>query len=83
MSLLYGMRSRGPLKYRKAFLVFDHLITLAQEVDLFWKPKLSGAGVIFLLNRYIVLITMLLNVSGVIFTVPAQVRFLHEFVNIV
>ncbi|TBU34170.1 hypothetical protein BD311DRAFT_774016 [Dichomitus squalens] len=58
------------------FLVFDYLITFAQEVEFFWKPKLSGAGVIFLLNRYIVLVTMLLNVSGVVFTAPA-----HRYVS--
>ncbi|TBU40970.1 hypothetical protein BD309DRAFT_1021032 [Dichomitus squalens] len=62
------------------FLVFDYLITFAQEVEFFWKPKLSGAGVIFLLNRYIVLVTMLLNVSGVVFTAPAHRYVFFDYI---
>ena len=50
-----------------ALLIFDHSITFIQEVDLFWKPKLTGAAVLFFLNRSIVLITVLLNTSGIFY----------------
>ena len=68
------LRDGRSLTCNAAFLVFDHLLTFAQEVDLFWKPKLTGAAVIFLLNQYIVLGTMIFNVSGIFFTVPPKVR---------
>ena len=43
-----------------AFLVFDHVITLGQEANLFWSRRLTGASVVFLLNRYIAIFNFIL-----------------------
>ncbi|PIL24624.1 hypothetical protein GSI_12508 [Ganoderma sinense ZZ0214-1] len=58
-----------------AFLIFDHLLTFIEEVDLFWKPKLTGAAVIFFLNRYIVLSTAFFNNFGFSLVVSPKVHF--------
>ncbi|KIM42726.1 hypothetical protein M413DRAFT_122450 [Hebeloma cylindrosporum] len=34
-------------------LVYDHMLTFDQEVNRIWRQKLSGASVLFLINRYI------------------------------
>lgn len=57
-----------------AFLVYEYMITFQLEVDLFWKTKVTGAVVLFFLNRYIVLVTSLLAVSGVVIDFTASVR---------
>ncbi|PPR07619.1 hypothetical protein CVT24_004172 [Panaeolus cyanescens] len=33
-------------------LVYDHLLTLQEEVERIWKQKTSGATILFLINRY-------------------------------
>ncbi|KAF9547692.1 hypothetical protein CPC08DRAFT_769395 [Agrocybe pediades] len=33
-------------------LIYDHLLTFSVEVERIWKPKFSGASVLFLINRY-------------------------------
>lgn len=33
-------------------LVFDHILTFSEEVERIWKQKISGAAVLFLINRY-------------------------------
>lgn len=43
-------------RYRRSALIFyEHLMTLSQEVRLVWGHKLTGATVIFFLNRYLLL----------------------------
>ena len=44
-----------------ALIVFEHCITFEMEVDYFWKQKLTGASVLFYLNRYIMLLYLLLE----------------------
>ncbi|KAF8056638.1 hypothetical protein FPV67DRAFT_1729865 [Lyophyllum atratum] len=34
-------------------LIFDHMLTFSEEVERIWKPKVSGATVLFLINRYV------------------------------
>ncbi|TBU43833.1 hypothetical protein BD309DRAFT_863515 [Dichomitus squalens] len=38
-----------------AFVTYEYTITLSLEVDLFWRRQLTGAGILFLLNRYLTL----------------------------
>ncbi|KAF4616037.1 hypothetical protein D9613_011373 [Agrocybe pediades] len=33
-------------------LIYDHLLTFSVEVERIWKPKFSGASILFLINRY-------------------------------
>ncbi|KAI0738646.1 hypothetical protein C8Q80DRAFT_1124767 [Daedaleopsis nitida] len=37
-----------------AFLLYEHIITLGQEVELFWRRKVNGATVLFFANRFLV-----------------------------
>ncbi len=50
------------------------MVTFEREVNLFWNSKMTGAVALFLLNRYIVLVTSLLAVSGIVVEFPASVR---------
>ena len=45
-------------------IAFEHLITTDREIDLFWKPKFSGAAALFLTNRYLILVYSALGLVG-------------------
>ncbi|KAI0355241.1 hypothetical protein OH77DRAFT_1437151 [Trametes cingulata] len=47
-----------------ALYVYDCVITLDKEVALFWKRKVTGASLLFFLNRYIFLAGSLLELGG-------------------
>ena len=44
-----------------ALLAFEYFITLSQEVELFWKRRVTGASVLFFFNRYLILISWFFN----------------------
>ena len=44
-----------------ALIFYEHLITADREIDLFWKPKFSGAAALFLTNRYLILLDSALS----------------------
>ncbi|KAI0629251.1 hypothetical protein C8Q77DRAFT_1220429 [Trametes polyzona] len=44
-----------------AFLGFEYFLTLDREVELFWKRKFTGASALFLSNRYLPLLTIILE----------------------
>ncbi|RDB19736.1 hypothetical protein Hypma_013174 [Hypsizygus marmoreus] len=33
-------------------LIFDHILTFSEEVEKIWKRKITGAAILFLINRY-------------------------------
>lgn len=39
-----------------AMIFHEHMMTISQEVRYVWSQRLTGATIIFLLNRYMVLI---------------------------
>ncbi|KAI0334549.1 hypothetical protein GY45DRAFT_1242288, partial [Cubamyces sp. BRFM 1775] len=45
-----------------ALLVYDYLLTLRHEVRFVWSRKFTGATVLFLLNRYIIILVYLVDV---------------------
>ncbi|GJE92391.1 hypothetical protein PsYK624_085450 [Phanerochaete sordida] len=47
-------------------IVYDHLVTLDQEVELIWKSGWSVGKTLFLLNRYYTLFTVIFNNYGAI-----------------
>ncbi|TFK81114.1 hypothetical protein K466DRAFT_667318 [Polyporus arcularius HHB13444] len=57
-----------------ALVVLEYALTFRQEVDMFWNRKLTGATGLFLLNRYIVIIFLILGIipSGPSDTVCAE-----------
>ncbi|KAH9943572.1 hypothetical protein B0H21DRAFT_486690 [Amylocystis lapponica] len=44
-----------------ALFSYDFLITLSQEIKFVWGHKFTGATVIYLLNRYIIVLYLVLN----------------------
>ena len=54
----------GPLMVLLVLFLYDYLITFEQEVRFIWGRKLTGANVIFILNRYPTLVMCLMVVIG-------------------
>ncbi|KAI0788066.1 hypothetical protein C8Q74DRAFT_1196326, partial [Fomes fomentarius] len=46
-------------------LLYEYLITISAEVDLFWRRKWTGASVLFFLNRYVSLLYFLFNTTDI------------------
>jgi hypothetical protein len=44
-----------------AIIIFDHLITLDEEVELIWKSSWSMGKLLFIINRYYTLISVIIN----------------------
>ena len=44
-------------------MVYEYLVTLRREVELFWNHKWTGAAVLFYFNRYL---SLLVNVYGLV-----------------
>ncbi|TBU51029.1 hypothetical protein BD310DRAFT_1012108 [Dichomitus squalens] len=52
-------------------LVYDHILTFNSEVTLFWMGgRLSGATILFLLNRYFILVSLLYG----LFPIPSSIE---------
>ncbi|RDX52294.1 hypothetical protein OH76DRAFT_1500807 [Lentinus brumalis] len=48
-----------------ALIFFEHILTFGDEVEMFWKQKFTGATVIFLLNRYLILVSYLMDFATI------------------
>ncbi|TFK86763.1 hypothetical protein K466DRAFT_618635 [Polyporus arcularius HHB13444] len=48
-----------------ALIFYEHLLTFGDEVEMFWKRKFTGATAIFLLNRYLILVSYLMELATV------------------
>ncbi|KAI0654314.1 hypothetical protein C8Q70DRAFT_925975 [Cubamyces menziesii] len=44
-----------------AMVLYEYIVTLGDEVDLFWKRKISSASIIFFLNRYLTILGYVLD----------------------
>ncbi|KAF9459767.1 hypothetical protein BDZ94DRAFT_1312144 [Collybia nuda] len=42
------------------FLMYDHILTFSAEVERIWKQQITGASMLFLINRYITPITVII-----------------------
>ncbi|KAI0746884.1 hypothetical protein C8Q80DRAFT_1271711 [Daedaleopsis nitida] len=62
-----------------AFLVYEYLITFDQEVRLFWRRDVSGACILFFLNRYLSLSVQLLDL--VLFVTPMSITSHTSLIN--
>ena len=47
-----------------AFVFYEYAITLGQEIDMFWKRRFTGATALFLLNRYLLVLSSTLVVAA-------------------
>ena len=48
-----------------ALVFYDYAITLGQEIHLFWKYKVTGATILFLLTRYLLILEMIVDVGTI------------------
>ena len=58
-----------------AFLGYEYLITLDMEVALFWKRPLTGAGILFFVNRYLTLVWAVAEAATPYYTSPKVSSF--------
>jgi len=63
--LLTGLQDIQTTRYSQlassAIIIFDHIITLDEEVELIWKSSWSMGKVLFVINRYYTLISVIVN----------------------
>ncbi|KAJ7131507.1 hypothetical protein C8R43DRAFT_659575 [Mycena crocata] len=63
-----------------AIIIFDHVITLDEEVELIWKSSWSMGKVLFVINRYYTLISVIINNYALFspsLTDSVSLRFFH------
>ncbi|TBU39381.1 hypothetical protein BD309DRAFT_438774 [Dichomitus squalens] len=61
-----------------ALLAYDYILTFNSEVTLFWMGgRLSGATILFLLNRYITLAAQIFNAAPIPPSVERYTMFLR------
>ena len=46
-----------------ALVIYEYLVTFSTEVQLFWAGEVTGASVLFFVNRYMLLVYALLTLS--------------------
>lgn len=61
-------------------VIYEYLVTLKEEITLFWMRKWTLATAIFFLNRYLVLLNNVMSIVGIV-PWPDQVRH-HLFKNL-
>ena len=47
-----------------ALVFYDYVITLDHEINLFWKRKFTGATILFLLNRYLLVLFYIIDIAS-------------------
>lgn len=52
------------IQISSALLVYDYIITIDQEIYAIWVPKWTGSTLLFLFNRYLSLLSILLNLAS-------------------
>lgn len=62
---------------RPAWLVWEYVITFDREVALVWSRKVNSASMLFLLNRYIMLVQFAVQLP-LSFTISDEVRLTHS-----
>ncbi|KAI0351300.1 hypothetical protein OH77DRAFT_1411320, partial [Trametes cingulata] len=61
-----------------ALLAYEYFITLDREINLFWKRKVTGATVLFLATRYLLLLSYNLLGMATFAPMTQKVRFLFS-----
>ena len=47
-----------------ALVIYEYLVTFTTEVQLFWVRELTGASILFFINRYLMLLYILAELWG-------------------
>ena len=56
-----GYYTRALIRKLAGLFIYDYVLTFAQEVQLIWGRKITGASVLFWLNRYLTLALVIMN----------------------
>ncbi|EMD31156.1 hypothetical protein CERSUDRAFT_100614 [Gelatoporia subvermispora B] len=91
MSFTYGFPSDQVISYVSStvvqnycivasatFVVYDHVCTIADEVQLIWGRKLTGPTILFYINRWMLMIFAILNVAQVFYHPQTILRSVHQ-----
>ncbi|TBU61802.1 hypothetical protein BD310DRAFT_872620 [Dichomitus squalens] len=60
-----------------ALIIYEFLIITSQEARYFWSGRLTGAAVLFYLNKYLVLLSFVYTMMGYIPGMSDRVRSPH------
>lgn len=60
VNVKFTLRSR--LIYFPALVAYEYLLTFYDEVKAIWRRKITGASVLFIVNRYVLIITIVLQI---------------------
>ncbi|PIL23038.1 hypothetical protein GSI_14345 [Ganoderma sinense ZZ0214-1] len=63
-------------------VVYEYVITLGREVELFWKGRWTGAAILFFFNRYLSLIVVIYGLTGDA-PISAQTHFAKGLTGII
>lgn len=63
--------------------IYDCLITIGAEGSLFWRRKATGATILFLFNKYLVLFYTVYSMLFLVVALPDQVRLTMYYVECV
>ena len=55
-------------------VMYEYLITLGQELNLFWRGKITGAQVLFVINRYLNIAVVMWQFASTFVTYSDEVR---------
>ena len=47
-----------------ALVIYEYILTLITEIQLFWGKEVTGASIIFFVNRYVMLVSVLFFLCG-------------------
>lgn len=81
--ILDGLRDIQTTRYAQlassSIIVYDHVVTFDQEVELIWSSSWSAGKVLFLINRYYSLFSVIFNNYGFFSTTLSDSFCLHFF----
>ena len=63
-------------------LVYDYILTIADEVDLIWCRRLSVASAIFITNRIAVLLIVMYTIMSDVASVCDRLHMVHRCLTI-
>lgn len=61
--MAFGLRSHL-IRCQLALIFYEYAITIDNEVRLIWRRRITGASVIFFLNRYIMIADSIITIAS-------------------
>ena len=61
-----------------ALIIYESIIITGQEARYFWSERLTGAAVLFYLNKYLTLLSFVYTMCGFVTGISDKVRRIYE-----